>query len=478
MDSSCNWLFDTRLYQQWYNEPNSKNKEAYGSPAFLWIKGKPGAGKSTLVKEAVRRAKNRAYSEGIVVINYFFTARGNVQLQKTPLGLFRTILYDLLQQDNAVLRAFVSIYQIKKAAMGKNNWQWYQEELQEFFRSVYLRKEAPVRTTYVFIDALDECQEDGYNSVRTLVYFLRELTIKSELQVCISSRHYPHIKVPDCPQIYVERNNSPDIYTYVKSRLSLSGGDERGNNLVQKVTEKANGVFLWVVLVVKKLGADLDNEKTERDLLETLRKVPKKLEELFQSLFGDIELDAERVKAVSLIQWVLLAARPLTVKEIRHAIAFDPANGFTSISAWISSQDCLPIDPQRFETSVQSYSRGLIEVMHQDMLIAKPKTRDSGMEFQQVSAGTNKAGLLNYSRLPRPTPDSQIQFIHESVREFFLKNQGFQIIEDCKNPYTIEERHCILVETCTRYICLEELNFTYDFQPRSLDDSVALVSNL
>ena len=130
--------------------------------------------------------------------------------------------------------------------------------------------------------------------VLNLVYFLRPLTMDSHLKICLSSRHYPHIKVPDCPEIVLERHNHQDIVHYVDSRLSPLGYDSRAHSLADRVAQKAEGVFLGVVLVVKRLNMVLDNEGTEEDLEESLRTVPKKLEDLFESLFSDFNSQTER----------------------------------------------------------------------------------------------------------------------------------------------------------------------------------------
>ena len=56
---------------------------------------------------------------------------------------------------------------------------------------------------------------------------------------------------------------------------------------------------------------------------------------------------------------------------------------------------------------------------------------------------------------PLPPP---VQFIHESVREFFLFGQGFNILDRSTFPKTIADRHCSLMETCIKYISLDEIS--------------------
>ncbi|OAT03217.1 uncharacterized protein BDCG_17982 [Blastomyces dermatitidis ER-3] len=58
---------------------------------FLWIKGTPGAGKSTLMKFIVKQAMK---IQNRTVIFFFFRARG-AALEKTVVGMYRSLLLQL-----------------------------------------------------------------------------------------------------------------------------------------------------------------------------------------------------------------------------------------------------------------------------------------------------------------------------------------------------------------------------------------------
>jgi len=105
LDDTCNWLFSTIEYHEWISRQNIADHRG-----LLWIKGKPGAGKSTLMKEAFRRAEALNANSGTTTACFFFNARGTEQLEKTPLGLYRSILHQVLQQDLKALSFFVPKY--------------------------------------------------------------------------------------------------------------------------------------------------------------------------------------------------------------------------------------------------------------------------------------------------------------------------------------------------------------------------------
>jgi hypothetical protein len=76
--NTCDWILSTQEFQDWLNQDDDCN-------GVLWIKGNPGAGKSTLMKHMLKHCKG-ACPESIILA-YFFHARGEV-LEKTLWACF------------------------------------------------------------------------------------------------------------------------------------------------------------------------------------------------------------------------------------------------------------------------------------------------------------------------------------------------------------------------------------------------------
>lgn len=90
---TCEWLSDHPEYRRWQNP--AKFIDHHG---FFWIDGKPGAGKSTLMKAAYNRAKSASkHKPHHGVISFFFNARGT-ELEKSTNGMYRSILYQMLKR--------------------------------------------------------------------------------------------------------------------------------------------------------------------------------------------------------------------------------------------------------------------------------------------------------------------------------------------------------------------------------------------
>lgn len=90
MIQTCDWLFRHETYGKWLC-PDYLGEHV----GLLLLKGKPGAGKSILMKEAVSRSSRDEERSKYHVASYFFDAKGN-QLQRSIVGLLRSILYQLL----------------------------------------------------------------------------------------------------------------------------------------------------------------------------------------------------------------------------------------------------------------------------------------------------------------------------------------------------------------------------------------------
>ncbi|SPO05897.1 uncharacterized protein DNG_08586 [Cephalotrichum gorgonifer] len=156
------WLLQHQKYKAWI----SRNQD------LLWIKGKPGSGKSTLLKYAL---KNHSAGKDDLILSFFFYGRGN-DLQKSPLGFFRSLLHQILKQVPDSSPDLIDTFDAKCKDLGgpRDKWQWHLEELQSFFESSLL-KVLETRSVWLFIDALDESGESAVNLSQWIQFLLRTL---------------------------------------------------------------------------------------------------------------------------------------------------------------------------------------------------------------------------------------------------------------------------------------------------------------
>jgi ankyrin repeat protein len=398
---TCSWFLKTREYLDW--------RKADKHHSFLWVKGKPGAGKSTLMKYAFDHFKAKPLEK----LSFFFHARG-VGLERTASGMYRTLLIKLLQ-PRPHLRAAFDLAGF--APWNVNNTAWNIEMLKSVFsKAIYLLR--PSESVTCFIDALDECDQE---EVQGMVEFFKDLA-KSALEsdanfrVLFSSRHYPHITISADLNIILEQRDehTHDIELYIENKLSSikTKDTDIRDQIHTKLRDKASGVFMWVVLVVDILDKSHRQGRQASYLLRQLEKLPGDLHELFREL---LERDkSSSGELVLCLQWVLFALRPLRPEELYHAILIgtEPEDA----GEWDEDQG-------RTELFILSSSKGLTEVVED-----KKHVRT-------------------------------VQFIHESVRDFLFKDKWLENYQPERGgTHSLEgQSHERLKGCCLAYIQSKEV---------------------
>ncbi len=395
---TCRRLLEKSEYQDWLDV--NKTPDHHG---FLWIRGKPGSGKSTLMKFAVENAR-KAASE--TVISFFFNARGE-DLEKSTLGMYQSLLFQILK---AIPDLQIVLDRLRPTVAQEESLGWEKDDLQSLFEAAI--KSLGQRRLTCFIDALDECEEGQIRDLVTFLERLGQLAISSQIHfhVYLSSRHYPYISIRNGVQMTLEgqEGHDQDIARYLSSKLKAGSG-EQVEAIREEILKRSSGIFLWVALVVQILNKEYDHGRVHA-LRRRLREIPDGLDKLFEDILTRNQENMEEL--VLCLQWILYAKRPLKRDEIYHAIlsGTDPEALSASNSEEITAQD--------MERFILSCSKGLAEIT-------------------KFKAQT-------------------VQFIHESVRDFLLAKNGFNKL---KSELRLDQSHDRLMQCCYDYIGIDTSPF-------------------
>ena len=125
----------------------------------MWIQGKPGAGKSTLMKHALEMIE-RDQNQCVIFASFFFHGRGSA-IQKIALGLFRSLIHQIAQQILELLSDLTSSSKKKYEVQGPfgEKWDWHEGELRRIF-NIHFTDAARTYRIQLYIDALDKCGEE------------------------------------------------------------------------------------------------------------------------------------------------------------------------------------------------------------------------------------------------------------------------------------------------------------------------------
>ncbi|CAG9939384.1 unnamed protein product [Clonostachys rosea f. rosea IK726] len=407
---TCKWLLSHETLIQWTRQYRG----------LLWIKGKPGSGKSTLLKFALREVPAH-YGADTLAFSFFFHGRGH-ELQRTPLGLFRSILHQLLSRVPGALRDLIDEFEAKRKSVGEPGemWQWHLQQLQAFLASSLPRilKRFPV---VVFIDALDEC---GEQPAVELIGYLKDLIsglppTNSRFGIFFSCRHYPIVELDSGSTILLDTENNSDITTYIQTRLSGSYIDAQIQSII---SDSAQGVFMWAhfvlerVLQLKRQGESRVKIKTE------IKRTPQTLDDLYHGLIQGVE---NRSYALRLIEWICFSRRPLTTDELQWAMAVQPDRTQKSLEECQNSEDF--IADENVDRRIKTLSCGLAEIV--------------------------------------PSTNARVvQFIHQSVKDYFVE-RGLSLLHETGPPELLgPAAHCRLSRSCIRYFEMAVLSHSGPFR--------------
>ena len=422
---TCTWLLSHEKYTAWLAQPHT----------LLWIVGKPGAGKSTLIRYAFQNSS----SNNDVVATFFFYGRGS-DLQKSACGMLRSLLHQLLDQSPELLSKFTLIFKKKRETKqnSESNYEWHETELREFLQD-WILSASRDRAIRIYLDALDEAGQEV--AVRLVAYFeelIERLHPTSPgLKICFSCRHYPVLAPKNALKVCVEDENHHDIETYVRQRMTRHqlSDQEESRKLEQEIIAKSSCIFQWVVLIIPIIIQSDNDGASVAKIRQRLKEIPRKLSDLYQHILSNIR---EPKRAVQLMQWICFATEPLLLEELRYAIVVDITKDIKSLKECQSSVDFAETDEQMRRT-VNSLSGGLAETV-------KYKNRET-VRFihQSVKDYLIESGLRSLDR-----------FFFYDVNDY-LSRSKLPALERSLSDDVVGLAHFRISRSCVKYINLKEV---------------------
>jgi ankyrin repeat domain-containing protein 50 len=403
------------------NHPDFTDPGRLGHRLY-WIQGKPGSGKSTIMKYISEQSSSISKSEpeASITISFFFNARGAV-LESSMEGFIRSCLFQILQ---ARPRLYTHIQ--RELEPGQNR-RWSFIQLNKMFRTIINRCISTSRLC-IFIDALDECS----GMPGEILTFLQDIAAMDQshpspgqnghgLQICISSRPESILveRLRSFPKLVLEDYTSVDISVYVDANLGYIASQSEVKifqEFREDIIHKANGVFLWVALVVEELLQGWEEADTVAEIRKKLSVIPGNLQDFFNRMVQKIK-KPHISDAIIMLNCIMCAIRPITLTEFRLALAFGSQRTYCSMSEVYASEDVVQSDTE-LEKRIRSRCCGLLEV-------AKPHLT--------------------------------VQLIHQTVIDFLLPLNSFSNLASGDRAISYLNGHQYMLRACLQYLSISEL---------------------
>ncbi|KAF2794964.1 hypothetical protein K505DRAFT_407227 [Melanomma pulvis-pyrius CBS 109.77] len=311
-EGTFEWMFESppsyesgqqqaSAFLDWLGDKSGQN--------LFWITGKPGSGKSVLMKHMFRNSRLfpslEAWSGASPGINAaFFFWNSGIDLQVSSAGLLRSLLYESLQdmiygpleQDPGIIQWLFADRWNQFTSYGGGMHDFAFPDLRRGFE---LMISDVTKKFFFLIDGLDEL--GGYPEA--VVDLLLSATKRDNVKICTSSRPMPGFQnaFEKRPSLMLDLMMSEDVRTYVSHVVhtqeqlvkicSYETDDSLKHNLISDIVEKSSGVFLWATLSTDFLVQGASESDDVVSLQASVWALPSDLDPLLTYIFEDLGTD-------------------------------------------------------------------------------------------------------------------------------------------------------------------------------------------
>lgn len=297
--------------------------------SLLWIKGGAGKGKTMmsigLIEQLERPLRPH---EQPPVMAYFFCQNTNYELN-TIEGIIKGLILCLVNQQKELCEPLRRQWDSDNRRFREDLTSW--RALWSIFLDILHRCKS--QRIYVVIDALDECQDQDMAAFLQLIV---RTGFNSKVKWLLTSRPFDSagrelLTASDQVMVSLDLNTyhvSNAVKSYITAKAAeLDRRHHYGSGLCQQVeaelTAKAEGTYLWVSLVCKRLDS-----VGRADVLTTIKELPPGLTPFYHRIF-DMIRDGEPAvveASVRLLKVMLTVYRPLREEEVSSAIGLHLEN--------------------------------------------------------------------------------------------------------------------------------------------------------
>ncbi|KAM7212469.1 hypothetical protein V8F06_012156 [Rhypophila decipiens] len=328
---SCEWITRLSGFQEW--------RDAERLPLLChWLSGQAGAGKSVLAAHVVRHLQEHGFDTC-----YFFFRHGQ-RAKQTTSSLLRSLAFQMVSLHPSILKVVFGMRESKMVfdkADEKGIWR-------KIFCNGVLT--VPLATKqYWVIDGLDECADPI-----KLLSLLHSFESRFQIRIHFTSRRLPdlenhlgrldyrlirhHMEVDDTLQ---------DIQQFIENNSDdLPLDPEFRPDLIQKLLQKSDGVFLWIKLAFEELGKVFSEDEID-DVLEL---VPVGMTPMYNRI-----LDTMADNSGPIVEWAVCGTRPLHTDELQAALTIHMKANIRNVGRIVKE-----LCGQLFKID----NRGLVQVLH------------------------------------------------------------------------------------------------------------------
>ncbi|KAK6523270.1 hypothetical protein TWF694_006159 [Orbilia ellipsospora] len=317
IEGTCDWFTSHRLFREWRDSNSSR---------MLWVSADPGCGKSVLARYL---ADNILRTDTTRTTCYFFFKDDFID-QKSIISALCCILHQLFMQRRDLLTETI-LEQFEGGGAS------FLSSFSQLWNTIIeAARDSNSGQIICILDAIDECEKDGRGQLSHALCKLYGAANSFNLKFLLLSRPYDDIRksfqplnVPGVPVIRLSGESeeemekiSVEIDCFIEHRVKEIGDllrlqSNEQMQLLQGLKRIPNRTYLWVYLTLKLIESD--NNIDRLGISKALSQLPKSLNDVYNRILSRLEsCDVEQAR--KLLQIVIAAERPLTLKEMNLAL--------------------------------------------------------------------------------------------------------------------------------------------------------------
>lgn len=307
-DSYC-WILENPDFKQWRSAQQN---------TLLWVKGDPGKGKTMLLCGVIDKLDEA--EAHISLLSYFFCQATDARINNGT-AVLRGLIHMLVRQQPSLISHVRQKYDHVGGKVFEDANAWF--ALSGIF--VNILQDPSLNTTYLIIDALDECVTDLDKLLRLIVEIM---PTSPRVKWVVSSRNLLNIeeglnRASQKVKLSLELNadsisTAVGIYIQHKTRelAELKNYDNKIRVTVQQhLKSNANDTFLWVALVCQNLEST-----PRRYTLAKLNAFPPGLDSLYKRMMEQIYKSEEADLCRRILALLAVVYRPVTLRELASLV--------------------------------------------------------------------------------------------------------------------------------------------------------------
>lgn len=402
---TCEWFFDDDRFGRWRDSSTS---------SLLWVSAGPGCGKSVLSRALVDEQRLSTHVTTSTVCHFFF--KDGDQRRMSSTNALCAILHQLFTKDPTGNLIELALPNYRK------NSEKLMENLSELWGILEsCAKSSNAGEIICLLDALDECNRDSrMELIEQLKSFYTEQARSpsrpSKLKFLITSRPYDDLEASfrmfSDTATYLRFDGDDkseqigrEINLVIDARICDIGyglTDEGRRIISERLKSMENRTYLWLHLTFDIIKQSPSEYSRRQDIEKLLSDLPTQVSDAYEKI---LSRSKESEKTITLLQIMLAAARPLSLEEANVALTLAlEKQWYTSFARF---EEDKWHDPESFKIAVKNLCGLLISVY-----------------------------------------DSQLFFLHQTVREFLTTGADPQ--NTWKGRFNTYQSHGTLSLSCLR----------------------------